>query len=565
MSRHSNLALLCAASLVLVACGNDAASAAGTPPVVSEVPTVEAPEPTDAAGKRIADDTRRLADDAMQGRETGTKGHDLAAAFVAARFAAIGLAPAGDGKTYFQRVPLLKSTVVRDGARFAIQRGGRTLELRFAEQFLPWSSFDVPAHSVEGEAVFVGHAISAPDIGHDDFAGVDLTGKIAVVLPGAPSTFDDQHRAFHSAQREKLAELAKRGAVGVVFVSTPQYEARVPWARVSASWDKPAMQLRGADDRAADGFPQLRAAASVGVAAADFVFADLDRSAAQLFDAADAGTLKPFALPGRIALAGRSRIERIESRNVVGRLPGSDPALAAQTVVHTAHLDHVGFGPADAKGDRLHNGAIDNALGVAILIETARTLHDAPTAPKRSQLFVALTGEEQGLLGATWFVRQPTVARDGIVANLNVDMPVLLAPSKDIVAVGSEHSSLQAAAQATADALGVGLSPDPFPEEVTFIRSDQYAFVRAGIPALFVQGGAVSADGERDPLKSLTWYLRNCYHQPCDDASLPIHYDDAARMARFLAGVATRVGDDPKRPTWNDGDFFGGKFRVPAR
>ena len=518
-----------------------------------------APQSDDPAAQRIAADLRRLADDDMAGRETGTSGFERAAAFVAARMADAGLEPAGDDGTWFQRVPLLTGTPLREGARLAVERDGMVEELRFGDEFLPWSNFNATTHAVRAPAAFVGHAIHAPELGHDDFAGVDLRGRIAVLLPGAPDSFDDNARAYHSATREKFSALAERGAVGAVIVSSPQFEARMPWPRMQAAWDKPAMRLRDADGVAVDGFPQLQAVAAVGVAAADLLLFAPGRTAAQVFDRARDGTGQAFALDGHVVIEGGTRIEAIESHNVIGRLPGSDPELAGEHVVHTAHLDHVGV-IAMRDGDAIHSGALDNALGVSIMLETARTLVAADAAPRRPQLFAALTGEEQGLLGAQHFVARPTVAREGLVANINIDMPVLLAPSTDAVVIGAEHSTLQAVAEAAAEEIGVKLSPDPFPEEVTFVRSDQYAFVRAGIPALYLDGGVESADGERDPLVALTYFLRNCYHQPCDDASQPVQYDDAARLARLAAAIATRIGNDNQRPRWNPGDFFGDRF-----
>ena len=528
----------------------------GSVPVAADLDDAT-PLSDDPAAQRIAVDLRRLADDSMEGRETGSRGHDLAAAYVAAQFADAGLEPAGDDGGFFQTVPLLRAVPQAEGARLAVTRGGRTIELKLGEQFLPWANFNAGTHRVEAPAVFVGHAIHAPDIGHDDFAGLDLAGRIAVLLPGAPQAFDDQHRAYHSALQEKLAALAARGAVGAVLVSTPESEARLPWARQRASWQNAAMRLRDDDGGPVDGFPMLQAVAAVGVAAADLVFADGQRPAAELFDAARAGTLRGFELPGTLLLAGRTTIGEMASRNVVARLPGTDD-LAGEQVVHTAHLDHVGM-PAGKEGDRIHNGALDNALGVAIMLETARTLATTPT--RRSQLFVALTGEEQGLLGAQWFVTRADDAGTP-VANINIDMPVLLAPSTDIVAIGREHSSLGDAVVAVAEELGVEVSDDPFPEEVTFVRSDHYAFVRAGIPAIYLDGGVISADGERDPRRALAYYLRNCYHQPCDDATQPIQYDDAARLARVSAALATRIGNDDARPQWRDGDFFGERFAA---
>ncbi len=519
------------------------------------------PAASDAA--RIEADVRALADDAMEGRQTATAGYDRAADYVAARYAEAGLAPGGDGGTYFQAVPLLRATLLADGARFEVRRDGQTIALAFQREFLPRASFHTADAAVQAPAVFVGQAVHAPELDHDDFAGLDLRGKIAVLFGGAPSSFPGTQRAFHASQREKLRHITERGAVGAVFVNTAADEVRMPWARAAGNWDTPTMRLRGPGGAPIDGWPQLQVIAAVSASAADALFAGGDQSAAMLFDAANRGALRGFDLPGTLSLAGRSAIAPVQSRNVVGRLPGSDPALVAEHVVLTAHLDHLGIGAA-VKGDRIYNGAIDNALGVAIMLEAARTVRAATPAPLRSLLFVALTGEEQGLLGAEWFATYPTVARAGLVANINLDMPVLTAPSSDIVPIGVEHSSLKAVVTAAAAEIGVGVSADPFPEEVVFVRSDQYAFVRAGIPAVYLDGGVVSADGERDPKVALTYFLRNCYHQPCDDADQPIQYGDAARLARLAANIGTRVGNAPARPTWNAGDFFGGRFGGAA-
>jgi Zn-dependent M28 family amino/carboxypeptidase len=530
--------------------------------------------PVDAvAPHRIRADVEHLADDRMEGREAGTRGYRLASAYVAERMRQIGLEPAGDDGGWFQSVPLLRAVREREGARLAIARRGTTIELEFGEQYLPALNYNAEQHLLEAPAVFVGQAVHAPELKHDDLDGLDLAGRIAVAFSGAPARFDDTRRAFHSSSREKLRALSERGAVGVVWVGTADDEARAPWARGAANWQRPGMRLREADGSGIDTFPQLQAVASVSAASADAIFAGSGHTAAQLFAAARDGTLKGFDLPGTLVLAGRTRIEPLASRNVVGRLPAmpsDDPkdTRAGEHVVYTAHLDHLGVG-APVDGDAIHNGALDNALGVAVMLESARELARAPQPPKRAMLFVALTAEEKGLLGAEWFVRNPTVPRDSLVANINTDMPVLLAPSTDAVAIGIEHSSLQRVVEAATLDVGVDLSPDPFPEEVVFVRSDQYAFVRAGIPAVYLDGGVTGmrkqAAGETpdpavDPKLALRDFLRNCYHQPCDDTSQPIQYGDAARLARLNAQIGLRIGADAGRPRWNEGDFFGQRF-----
>jgi len=527
-------------------------------------PAPASPAADPAAAGRIEADVRYLADDKLEGRETGTRGYDLAADYVAERYAQIGLQPAGDDGTFFQQVPLLKATREQDGAKFEIERGGRSIALRFKDQYLPALNYNAPEHALRAPAVFVGQGVYAPELKQDDFAGVEVTGKIAVVFAGAPERFDNDRRAFYSSSREKLRALAERGAIGVVFVNTAEDEARRPWARSAAEWDKPGMRLRGGDGKGIDTFPQLQAAAYVSASAADLVFADGPQTAAQLFDAAKAGTLKAHDLPGTITLAGRTRIEPAQSRNVVAKLPGSDAALGAEHIVYTAHLDHIGIG-APVKGDRIYNGALDNALGVSIMLEAAHDLVAEKVHPKRSLLFVALTAEEKGLLGAEWFAAHPTVPATGLVANINMDMPVMLAPSSDVVPIGVEHSTLQSVMAAAAKEAGVALSPDPFPEEVVFVRSDQYAFIRAGVPAVYLDGGVIAAGKGPDPKAAFRDFLRNCYHQPCDDIAQPIQYGDAARLARLNARIGLLAGNATARPRWNSGDFFGEKFAKAAK
>lgn len=547
-------ALLAAFLLLLTGCKAqpDATTAAAATHVTSG--------PYRSAAARIEADVRYLADDSMEGREAGTAGYDLAADYVAMRYRDLGLEPAGDDGTYFQRVPLLKATRVDAGGAFGITRDARTVSLVLGKQFLPALNYQASTHSLTAPAVFVGHGVHAPEVGYDDFEGVDVTGKIAIIFSGAPSRFDNNRRAFYSNGTEKLRTVAERGAVGAVFLSTAESETRTPWERVARTARTPGMRLRDEDGKGIDTFPQLKAVASAGSGAAGPIFYGSAHTAEEMFKAAESGHLKSFDLPGTITLAGSTRIEPMESRNVVARLPGSDMALAGEYVVYSAHLDHLGIGP-EENGDRIYNGALDNALGVSVMLEAARELAQSQTRPRRSMLFVALTAEEKGLLGAHYFAANPSFGQGDMVANINVDMPVLLAPTRDVVPIGVEHSSLQAALETAAAEIGVDLSPDPAPAEVVFVRSDQYAFVRAGVPAVYLKGGTQPAAGSRiDPKAAEEAFRRDCYHRPCDDLSQPIQYGDAARLARLNARFGQLVGDAARRPTWNKGDFFGDRF-----
>ena len=538
---------------LLVACGQE-----GSPP-----PGDEQAAATGLAGgeRRIEADVAFLADDLLEGRAAGTRGYDLAALYVANRFRALGLQPAGDDGSYFQAVPLLEGRRQREGAAFVVRRPGGDLEFAFQDDFLPGINYNAATHAVTAPLVFVGQAVHAPELGHDDFEGVDVAGKIAVYFSGAPSTFSNTQRAFHASGRQKMEILAARGAVGAVSLGNPVDEAKYPWARGARNWQMPGMRLLDEAGAPIDAYPGIRATASLGVHAVRKLFEGAPMDADEVFARRESGTLESFDLPGQATLSGSTTLARLDSRNVVGLLPGSDPTLAAEHVVFTAHLDHIGTG-AEVDGDSVYNGAFDNALGTAVMLEAANELLAGP-APRRSMLFVSVTAEERGLLGAEYFATRPTV-QGPLVANINMDMPVFLADVTDVVPIGIEHSTLEADVQGAAAGLGIGLTPDPKPEEVVFVRSDQYAFVRQGIPAVYLDAGIKARSPDVDALALYEDFLTGHYHQPSDETSLPIHYPSAARLAKLNAAIGRRVGDAEARPRWKDGDFFGRAFGKPA-
>jgi Zn-dependent M28 family amino/carboxypeptidase len=531
-------------------------------------PTPDAPAPAapetaatdDGAGaRRIEADVRFLADDLLEGRAAGTRGYDLAAHYVASRYRAIGLLPAGDDGSYFQQVPLLEARRVREGAAFTVQRDDGELAFVFQDQFLPGLNYHATSHELTAPLVFVGQAVHAPELGHDDFAGVDVAGKIAVYFSGAPASFGNTQRAFHSSGLQKMGQLASRGAVGAIALGNPVDEAKYPWARGARNWQMPGMRLLDADGRPVDAWPQLKATASLNVDGARRLLAGAPMPADEIFERREKGTLTSFDLPGRATLAGATTHARMSSVNVVGKIAGADPALAGEHIAYSAHLDHIGLG-AEVEGDGIYNGALDNALGIAVMLQAATELAADPTPPRRSLLFVAVTAEERGLLGADYFAKFPTVPRGSLVANINMDMPVFLTEVTDVVPIGIEHSTLEADVQAAAQQLGVGLTPDPKPEEVVFVRSDQYAFVRQGIPAVYLDAGIKAKNPDVDALALYEDFLTGHYHQPSDETDLSIHYPSAAVLAQLNAAIGRRVGDAGERPRWKGGDFFGQKF-----
>jgi Zn-dependent M28 family amino/carboxypeptidase len=520
-------------------------------------PPADRAEPGHADAARVQAHVAFLADDLLEGREAGTRGYDLAALYVASQFAQIGLQPGGDKGGWRQDVPLLRGERLQEGSQFVVERDGDRLDFVFEHEFLPGLGYDAAQWEVEGPLVFVGQAVVAPEFDHDDLAGIDVRGKIAVVLGGAPARFDNDPRALYSSGREKQRLLADQGAIGMVYIGDPVREEKSPWARGAANWARPGMRLRDALGAPVDTFPQLRGSASLSVAAARRLFEGAAQSADEVFQRLEDGQLQGFDLPGLARISGNTRLTRLGSSNVVGVLPGTDPTLAAEFIVYTAHLDHVGLG-AEVNGDGIYNGALDNALGTAIMLEAARLATEAPRTA-RSHVFVAVTAEEKGLLGSEHFAENPGAARR-LVANLNMDMPVILSDQRDVIMIGIEHSSLKAEVESAAADLDIALTPDPFPEEVVFVRSDQFAFVRRGIPAIYLKGGIHSNEPGVDGRAQLQDFLRQHYHQPSDRIELGIHYPSAARLATLNHRIGQRVGNAPLRPAWNPGNFFGERF-----
>ena len=541
--------LLCA---LLAACKEET-------PVVDTPAYAPSAQALNEGAQRIQADVAYLAADAREGRATGSVGFDQAADYVATRFKNLGLEAAGDNGTFFQRVPLLEATRQQNGAVLKLQQDNFIQEFIFEKEYLPGVNFNQPTHSITAAMVFVGQGVFAPDLKHNDYAGVTLRDKIAVVFDGAPEYFPITQRAFYSSRNEKLKQLSERGAVAVLYISNPKKEEERPWAMDSGNWAVPGMRLLDKNQMPIDSFPQLQASASVSLEATRKILDGAKYSADVLFDQLKQGKLKAFDLPGTLTMGGNTQLRTLQSSNVVAKLPGSDAKLAAENVVFSAHLDHIGIGAA-VKGDTIYNGALDNALGIGIMLEAARSASVLSTKPKRSMLFIAVTGEEKGLLGADYFAKNPTVPKKSLVANINMDMPVILTELLDVVTIGVDHSSLQKQVEQAATDIGFLLSPDPAPDQVVFVRSDQFAFVRQGIPAVYLDGGVVAKDPNIIGKDLLEKFLKTHYHQPSDDLKQPIHYPTAAKMAAMNARIGQLVADDPYRPRWNLGDFFGQKF-----
>lgn len=521
---------------------------------------VQAPSGAPAARERLEAHVRFLASDALAGRMTGTESYRVAAEYVASQFRLLGLQPAGEDG-YFQEVPYASAFIEPERSSLRVIGAAGTRTLKWKREWVAGGDVLAEDLRVSAPVVFAGHGIAAPELGHDDYAGLDVRGKWVLVMGGAPRSFSAAARAYYSTGRVSNAAAVRHGAVGVLALRDAYSVKQYDWDVLNRNAGTlPAMRWKTPDGRAADTFPQLKGSATIADRAADTLLAGSGHSYAQLLEISARGEALPrFPLKVRVEQTRRSRVSLTQGPNVIGVLPGSDPALAAEHVVYTAHLDHIGVG-APVQGDAIYNGMYDNAMGIALMLETARVLAAKP--PKRSILFVAVGGEERGLLGSDYFAQHPTRPRASLAANLNLDMPLFLFPAADVVAFGAEHSSLGAMAQAAAEAEGLRLGPDPLPDEVIFIRSDQYSLVRQGVPALFLVPGFASSDPAIDGGRAFHGFLGTHYHKPSDDLRLPVDWDSAERFLRINARLGADIADAPARPRWNTGDFFGDRFTA---
>ena len=506
-----------------------------------------------------------LASDALRGREAGTPDYDVAAHYVAAQFQAAGLRPAGDAGSYLQHVPLTIYKAASEGTMRWTDAAGRARPLVFGTDYIPSPNPARAETSVTAPVVFAGRGIVAPQFGVDDYRGMDVRGKIVAIFAGSPTRFPGEERAYFGSAATKAQIAAARGAIGIVMLDAPRAGPRQrPFAALVGGYASPKTTWAKPDGTGTSAAPTTPVLGTLSQAAAATLFEGAATPWSAIVAEAQRPdpTYTPVALKGTLAATTRTSFTPAASSNVVGIVPGTDPTVGKEVVILSAHLDHIGVSPArpdDAPGrDRINNGALDNAIGIASLIEEAKRFATAPTRPKRTVMFLAVTGEEKGLIGSSYFVDHPTVPLQTIVADINLDMPVLLYTFEDMIAFGADRSSLGPIVTKAVNAIGIGLSPDPMPEQGFFTRSDHFNFVKKGIPSLFLWPGVKGAGA-----KPFEDFLSRCYHRPCDDLSQPILWDQGVRFVATNYAIARAVADAPQRPTWNKGDYFGTTYNGP--
>ncbi len=520
--------------------------------LASPVPAQPASAPPEFSPESFRSHVAFLADDQLEGRDTGSRGYDLAALYVASRFEALGLRPAGKNGWY-QPVPFLESRLSGEPGSLTI--GGRRF-VHGQEIVLTPTPDEAPV-AVEAPAVFVGYGLEAPEIGIDDYKGLDVRGKVVVVLNGFPNGMKSDVGAHLNSDKRRVASL--HGAVGLVSIRTLSEAKRRPWSRMQKNSGEPNLGWVGEDGRPYTPAPNLRFRATLDTAAADALFAGARTPLGRVLAEADrkGGSPKGFALKPRVSVSQQSAQRRFASPNVLAVLPGSDPKLAGEYVLLMAHLDHEGIKP-EGEGDRIYNGAMDNAVGIATMLEVARAMATSPDRPKRSILFAAVTAEEKGLLGAQYLARH-AVPGGKVAAVVNLDMPILLYDFTDVVAFGAEHSTMGEAVARAGRTMGVALSEDPLPQEGLFTRSDHYRFVQEGVPSVFLMTGFANGGREK-----FTNFLSTYYHKVGDDLSLPIDWKVGAKFARINYEIAREIADAPEAPRWYSDSFFG-KVLAPGR
>jgi hypothetical protein len=508
--------------------------------VLALAPAAQAAEPAALAWWKHVE---FLASDDRQGREAGSPGHREAAEYVARHFREAGLKPAAGGG-FLQPVKLRTRQIVAGSGEIALLRSTGEKKLTYGEEFYLNSRADL-APRTEAGLVFLGYGLSAAEAGHDDFAGMDLKGKVAVYLTGGPAAVSGALLAHLGSARERALALRKAGAIGSISVPDPNNQD-VPWERSVRASLRPSMSL---EEPAADDSRLVRFSAVVRPARAQVLFEGSPYRYAELAEMVKAKQPLPrFPLPAKVRASVQLVRGEAVSENVVGRLDGSDPERRDEFILLTAHLDHLGLA-ADGV-DRIFNGAMDNASGVATMIEVARALAKNP--PKRSVLFCAVTGEEKGLLGSRLLAAHPGVAVRAVAANINFDMFLPIHPMKSLMAIGMEESTLRFPVEAAARRLGLGLQGDPEPARRRFIRSDQYSFIQRGVPAAALKVGYGKDSPEERIQKD---WIAARYHAVGDDLSQPVDFGAAVKFNRAVEEVVREIGAGPK-PQWNEGSFL---------
>lgn len=508
------------------------------------------------AGERIRAHTKFLSSDLLEGRGVGERGGDLATEYIATQFALIGAKPAGDNGTYFQKVPLVGSLTAPETTLAAVSdRGSQRVDFKWLDEFVGTTRRQQRVADFDAEAIFVGHGITAPEFNRDDYKGIDVRGKVLVMFTNEPPStdpgfFGGRALTYYGRWTYKYEEALRKGAVAAIIIHTTP-TAGYGWDVVRSSWGREDPQVK-----LAPGENALALAGWVTKDAGDKLLAPSGHNVDELLRLADTREFKPVPLGIHIRGHVVSKLRDIETRNVVAVIPGSDPQINDQAVLFTAHWDHLGIGD-PVNGDRIYNGAVDNATGCAILLEIARAWAALPHKPRRSAIFASVTAEEGGLRGSEYYGLHPYFPASKTALDLNFDAFEPLGRTKDIAVTGAERTSVWPLVQQMAQRFNYEIKPDPRPEQGSYFRSDHFSLARVGIPAFSIHQGDTFWGKPADfGDKAFQEFNSKHYHQPSDEYQDSWDFTGLEHIARFAFALAVEVANQDALPGWQPGDPF---------
>jgi Zn-dependent M28 family amino/carboxypeptidase len=496
-----------------------------------------------------------LSDDSLQGRGTGQKGGDMAADWIGDQFKAYGLEPAGDNSSFFQDVKFYGIRTDQQKTQFSfIPKSGDPMALKFGDDFVATDQTHSERSEIDAPIVFVGYGINAPEYQWDDYKGVNLKGKVLLMLVNQPPSddpkfFTGKALTYYGRWTYKFEEAARRGAVGAILIHKTEM-ASYPWEVVHNSWGGESSFLQDAKE------PKLKSAGWIQLEVARKLAGAAGMDLDTMMKNATSRSFKPVELPVRLKETIISHVRSFSSRNVLAKISGADPKLRDQAIFYTAHYDHLGI-HADEPGDNIYNGAIDNATGCGIVLELARVFAMAKQKPKRTVIFATVTAEEQGLLGSKYLGEHPPVPARNISLDLNFDAVPPIGDPQQVVVSGAERTTVYPIVQKTAGDFGLSIQPDNQPQAGHYYRSDHFSFARVGVPAFSVNEGVLFQGHD------LAWgeeqekdYVTHHYHQPSDEYRPEMDFTGDAKMAKFGFAVGWEIADMPNSTGWHPGDEF---------
>ena len=528
-----------------------AAAVAWVPIAPAQVPLAET---TGVSGERIRAHVKFLASDLLEGRGVGTRGGDLASEYIATEFALDGLRPAGDNGTYFQNFAMVGADP-QPSTSLSVTAGGVTLPFRWLDDFVGVTFQQKSTVDFDADAVFVGHGIVAPEYQWDDYQGVDVHGKVVLFFTGEPPSrdpkfFKGEALTYYGRWTYKFEEAARHGAIGAIIIHTTP-TASYGWNVVRSSWSKEEVEMK-----LAPGTPAVGFAGWITKEAGERIAATQNTTADQWLKLADTRGFRAQRLPLRFRLHASAKIREIRTRNVIGKVEGSDPQLKNEAVMFSAHWDHLGVGEA-IRGDAIYNGAQDNATGCGVLLEVARAWAALPQKPRRSALFISVAAEEAGLLGSEYYGQHAVIPPGKTALALNYDSLPPLGKTSDVQVNGAERTSIFPLVEEVARRLNLTISPDPRPLAGTYYRSDHFSFARVGIPAFSIDSGHdLIGQPPGTGSRLADEYNEAHYHQPSDEYRDDWDFSGMELYARFGFLINREAANLPKLPTWHLGDEF---------